>query len=98
MISASPALPARKTCWPKPRILACPRWHFPDSGLLLRAEIEDLHQQLAAITITDEEVEELQAGSPDDEERGFAYGGIKSLKDRIDYCYQHQLALITFCH
>ena len=72
---------------------------FPASGILSRAEIEDLHQQLAPVTITDEQVAALlDSDSEDDEERGIAYEGIKLLKDRIDYCYQHQLALLSFCH
>ncbi|MBO2008873.1 hypothetical protein [Hymenobacter negativus] len=71
---------------------------FPDSGVLLAAEIERLHQELANIAITDEEVEALLAGDAEQEERGIAYEGIKALKDRIDYCHRHKLALISFCH
>jgi hypothetical protein len=72
---------------------------FPASGILSLAEIDSLHQQLAPIALTDEQVAVLLNGdSDDDDERGIAYEGIKSLKDRIDYCQQHRLALLSFCH
>jgi hypothetical protein len=71
---------------------------FPASGILSLAEIDSLHQQLAPITITDEQVEALLDGDSDDDERGIAYEGIKLLKDRIDCCQQHRLALLSFCH
>jgi hypothetical protein len=71
---------------------------FPNSGLLSLADIEGLHHQLASIHITDEQIDALLSEASEDQERGFAYEGIKSLKDRIEYCYQHQLVLLSFCH
>lgn len=71
---------------------------FPGIGILLAAEIQSLYSQLSPIVITDARIDELLSGDLEDEKRGHAYEAIKAFKARIDYCHQHQLALLSFCH
>lgn len=72
-----------------------PNEGFPEMGILQKEDIEMLYNQLNHIDITDKQIEELL---DERAEKGEAYEGIKSLKVRIDYCYHHQLQLVSFCH
>ena len=72
---------------------------WPLIGLLTVPELIELKEKLKSITITDEEIEELQSGeTEEEEEKGFAYQHIKGVIENVDHCIANDLDMISFCH
>ncbi|WP_457602205.1 DUF7691 family protein [Myroides odoratimimus] len=68
---------------------------WPLIGLVKHQQLVELKNKLASITITEEQIEELEDAP---EEREFAYEHIKGIIDNIDYCIANNLDLVSFCH
>lgn len=68
---------------------------FPLSGILNTDALQAAKQKLAVIDITSELFEQ---GSVADEEREMAYASIWQMIHNINFCLEHHLSLISFCH
>lgn len=68
---------------------------FPICGIINEAGLQELKGQLAGIEITDEMLEKLLN---EDEEKEMVYDSIREIKRNVDYCLEHKLELISFCH
>lgn len=68
---------------------------FPLTGIVYNADLVEIKEQYQHITISDDTIAELE---DTDFEKGMALRHIKGILKNIDYCLEHQLDLISFCH
>lgn len=72
---------------------------WPVIGLVNLDQLKELKRKLGSVSIADNKIEELlNADDSDAEEKGFAYEHLVGLITNIDYCIQHNLDMISFCH
>jgi len=68
---------------------------WPLAGLLDETALIRLQEQLKAITISSEMLEQL---AEEDDEKEMAYDSIKQLQENVDYCLANELTMLSFCH
>lgn len=72
---------------------------WPLIGVLKLEDVIKLREALNTVTITEERIEALtESEDEEEEEKGYAYEHIKGILENIDFCIQHSLDLISFCH
>lgn len=68
---------------------------WPIIGLIKHQQLQGLRNRLSSLNITDEQIKELE-NDPDEKE--FAYEHLKGILENINYCFEKDLDLISFCH
>lgn len=72
---------------------------FPLAGAIAPSVISQLNNELQDIVLSSNEIELLwHTQSEMDETKAFVYNSIKGFKDNVDFCYENNLSLISFCH
>lgn len=72
---------------------------FPLAGVIMPTEIGQLSNELQNVILSSNEIELLwHTQSEKDETKAFVYNSIKGFKDNIDFCYENNLSLVSFCH
>lgn len=72
---------------------------FPLAGAITHSEISQLSNDLQDVVLSNNQIELLwHTQSEKDEIKAFVYNSIKGFKDNIDFCYENNLSLISFCH
>ncbi len=64
-------------------------------GLIRHRQLEELRSKITSLNITDEQIELLE---DDPDEKGFAYEHLKGILENINYCFENNLDLVSFCH
>lgn len=71
----------------------------PIIGVMPDADLDMLHQGLQSFSTTDEEIAKwLKSSTRQEEDKGVAYETIKVLKKQVDYCKEHGVQLVSYCH
>jgi hypothetical protein len=68
---------------------------WPLIGLVKHEHLAELKNKLASVNITEEQIEELE---DDPDEKGFAYEHLKGILENVNFCFDNNLDLISFCH
>lgn len=67
----------------------------PDTSLITPGELKNIKNKLSAVHITDEKVQE-QANRKDIDEDTYVH--LRGFIQNINYCIDHGLGMISFCH
>ena len=68
---------------------------WPLIGLIKHKQLGELKSKMSSLNITDEQIEALE---DDPDEKGFAYEHLKGILENLNYCLDHHLDLVSFCH
>lgn len=73
---------------------------FPMIGLLPYSRLLKIQKEMQHINISDDYIEDLWENGEDDEDedKACAYEHIKGFQNNVNFCVEHQLDLISFCH
>lgn len=82
-----------------PDINLPPAEGVPMVGMISQSKIPYVCRMMNKIIISDSEIRELLMKSNwKDEEKAIVYEAIKGVKDNLNFCNEHHLSLISFCH